>query len=59
MTKKKRKFHSEVVEQTMLQLSKTASMSDKRSEHNNSNDAKKPIFSPELINRLTERIKKL
>ena len=59
MSKKKRTFKSEVVTPTTLQLNPLAKPLEKNLDQTYHDVAKKQYFPPELIARLTERIKKL
>ena len=59
MSKKKRTFNLDMVMPSSLQLYQTDTTPEKRSNQTEPSDPKKQFFSPELIARLTERIKKL
>jgi hypothetical protein len=59
MSKKKRTFHSDIVTTTSLRLQQTDAVLNKTDDQTYPEAPKKQIFSPELITRLTERIKKL
>ena len=59
MSKKKRTFNSDVISQSSLRLQPVGKPSDKDSDQSNPSESKQEFFSVELINRLTERIKKL
>lgn len=59
MSKKKRTFNSDVVLPPSLRLHPTRQTVEKGSEKSHVSEPKREFFSVELINRLTERIKKL
>jgi hypothetical protein len=59
MSKKKRKFNSEVNKSTSLQLHHPTKTMDEQPDLANPHDPQKQLFSSELITRLAERIKKL
>ena len=59
MSEKKRTFNLGVVTPFSLRLYQTDTTQEKRSNQPEQRVPKKQFFSPELIARLTERIKKL
>ncbi len=59
MSKKKRTYNSEVIDTPSLQLQPTDPLDEKLPERKDQKGAKGQIFSPEMISRLAERIKKL
>ena len=59
MSKKKRTFNLDVLTPSSLRLYQTDTTQEKRSNQTEQSVPKKQFFSPELIARLTERIKKL
>lgn len=59
MSKEKRTYNAEVVNQTSLQLHRTAPSVEEHPTGSDQKARKRQIFSPELISRLAERIKKL
>ena len=59
MSKKKRTYNTDVVLPSSLRLHPVGKSSEKGSDQSNQVEAKRELFSVELINRLTERIKKL
>lgn len=59
MSKEKRTYNTEVVTPSSLRLHRTAPTAEKNPVQTERMVAKKQFFSPELISRLTERIKKL
>ena len=59
MSKKKRTFNLDVLTPSSLRLYQTDTTQEKRSNQTEPGVPKKQFFSPELIARLTERIKKL
>ncbi len=59
MPKEKRTYNSEVIISSSLNLQRTVPLDEKNSDHLDQSTEKRQIFSPELISRLAERIKKL
>ena len=59
MTKEKRTYKVEVINSTDFHLEPCASKHEKHQTPMSSDELRKQSFSPELISRLTERIKKL
>lgn len=59
MTKEKRTYKVEIINSTDLHLKPHAMKHEKLQIPMSSDEPRKQIFSPELISRLTERIKKL
>jgi hypothetical protein len=59
MTKEKRTYQVEVINSTDLRLEPATPRIEKLQTPARSDEPMKQIFSPELISRLTERIKKL
>ncbi len=59
MPKEKRTYHVETVKLTDLRLEPSTPRQEQPHDPVSFDESKKQIFSPELISRLTERIKKL
>lgn len=59
MSKEKRTYHAEVITSSSLQLQSADSMNEKNQNRNDHKVAKRQFFSPEMIARLAERIKKI
>ena len=59
MPKEKRTYNSEMAASTSLQLQRIAALDEKHLDHSDQRAANRQFFSPELISRLAERIKKL
>ena len=59
MSKEKRKYNAEVAASPSLRLQQAAPLGEKHPDQTDKKVAKRQFFSPELIARLAERIKKL
>jgi hypothetical protein len=59
MAKEKRTYQVEVIRLTDLRLEPAAPKQEEHQNPESFDEPRKQIFSPELISRLTERIKKL
>ena len=59
MSKEKRTYHDEVLMVSALELKPVQQLDQKQPDPSKQKAAQKEIFSPEVISRLTERIKKL